>query len=67
VEEWINLAHELRPELSDSEVRAAVHAVIGLLQSPSDFQGGLAAEAAVDLLTSMALAALQNASAQPAA
>ncbi|MDQ1568338.1 MAG: hypothetical protein QOF96_3218 [Actinomycetota bacterium] len=67
VEEWVNLAHELRPELSDSELRAAVHAVIGLLQSPSDFQGGLAAEAAVDLLTNMALAALQNASAQPAA
>src|SRR2546423_4676818 len=41
VEEWVNLVHELRPEFSDTELRAAVHAAIGLLQSPSDFQGGL--------------------------
>ena len=65
VEEWVHLVHELRPEFSDSEVRAAVHAAIGLLQSPSDFQSGLAPEDAVNLLMSMALAALTNASTKP--
>jgi AcrR family transcriptional regulator len=62
VEEWVHLVQELRPEFSDTEVRAAVHAAIGLLQSPSDFQSGLPAEAAVNLLMSMALAALEHAS-----
>jgi AcrR family transcriptional regulator len=66
VEEWVHQVHELRPEFSDTEVRAAVHAAIGLLQSPSDFQSGLAPEAAVNLLMSMALAALANASTKPA-
>lgn len=65
VEEWVHLVHELRPEFSDTEVRAAVHAAIGLLQSPSDFQSGLPAQAAVNLLMSMALAALEQASTEP--
>ena len=58
VEEWVHLVQELRPEFSDTEVRSAVHGAIGLLQSPSDFQSGLPAEATVNLLMSMALAAL---------
>jgi AcrR family transcriptional regulator len=66
VEEWVHLVHEMRPEFSDTEVRAAVHAAIGLLQSPSDFESGLPAEAAVNLLMSMALAALEHASTKPA-
>jgi AcrR family transcriptional regulator len=65
VEEWVHLVHELRPDFSDTEVRAAVHAAIGLLQSPSDFQSGLDAEAIVDLLISMTLAALEHASTKP--
>ena len=65
VEEWVHLVHELRPEFSDTEVRAAVHAAIGLLQSPSDFQSGLGTEAAINLLMSMALAALGQASTTP--
>jgi AcrR family transcriptional regulator len=65
VEEWVHLVHELRPELSDTEVRTAVHAAIGLLQSPSDFQSGMPAEAAINLLMSMALAALEHASTEP--
>lgn len=65
VEEWVHLVHELRPGFSDIEVRAAVHAAIGLLQSPSDFQSGLPAEAAVNLLMSMALAALEHAATFP--
>jgi AcrR family transcriptional regulator len=66
VEEWVHLVHELRPEFSDTEVRAAVHAAIGLLQSPSDFQSGLHEEAVVNLLMSMALAALEHASTERA-
>lgn len=66
VEEWVHLVHELRPEFSDTDVRAAVHAAIGLLQSPSDFQSGLPSEAAVNLLMSMALAALEHASTERA-
>jgi AcrR family transcriptional regulator len=62
VEECVHQVAELRPEFSDTEVRAAVHAAIGLLQSPSDFQSGLTAEAATNLLMSMALAALVHAS-----
>lgn len=65
VEEWVHLVHELRPEFSDTEVRAAVHAAIGLLQSPSDFQSGLPAEGVTSLLMSMALAALEHASTEP--
>lgn len=65
VEEWVHLVHELRPEFTDTEVRAAVHAAIGLLQSPSDFQSGLPSEAVVNLLMSMALAALEHASTEP--
>ena len=67
VEEWVHLVQELRPELSDTEVRTAVHAAIGLLQSPSDFQSGLPTEAAIDLLMNMALAALEHASTEPIA
>jgi AcrR family transcriptional regulator len=66
VEEWVHLVHELRPGFTDTEVRAAVHGAIGLLQSPSDFQSGLPAEAAVNLLMSMALAALAHASTEAA-
>lgn len=65
VEEWVHLVHELRPEFSDTEVRAAVHAAIGLLQSPSDFNSGLPAGPAINLLMSMALAALEQASTTP--
>jgi AcrR family transcriptional regulator len=65
VEEWVDLVHELRPDLSDTEVRTAVHAAIGLLQSPSDFQSGLPAEAAINLLMNMALAAMEHASTEP--
>lgn len=62
VEEWVHVVHEHRPDFSDTEVRAAVHAAFGLLQSPSDFQSGLSAEAITNLLMSMTLAALGQAS-----
>ena len=65
VEEWVHVIHELRPELNDAGVRALVHGVLGLLQSPSDFQSGLADEGVINLLMSMAVAAVFQASTDP--
>ena len=58
VEEWVHVVHELRPELNDAGVRALVHGVLGLLQSPSDFHSGLPDEGVINLLMSMAVAAV---------
>jgi AcrR family transcriptional regulator len=58
VEEWVHVVHELRPELNDAGVRALVHGVLGLLQSPSDFQSGMADEGVINLLMSMAVSAV---------
>jgi AcrR family transcriptional regulator len=65
VEEWVHVIHELRPELNDAGVRALVHGVLGLLQSPSDFQSGLADESVINLLMSMAVAAVFHATTDP--
>ncbi|MDQ1517346.1 MAG: hypothetical protein QOE80_3176 [Actinomycetota bacterium] len=65
VEEWVHIVHELRPELNDASVRALVHGVLGLLQSPSDFQSGLADDGVKNLLMSMALAAVFQGSTEP--
>jgi AcrR family transcriptional regulator len=65
VEEWVHVVHELRPELNDASVRALVHGVLGLLQSPSDFQSGLADEGVINLLMSMAVAAVFQGTTEP--
>jgi len=65
VEEWVHVVHELRPDLNDASVRALVHGVLGLLQSPSDFQSGLADEGVKNLLMSMAVAAVFQGSTEP--
>jgi AcrR family transcriptional regulator len=65
VEEWVHVVHELRPELNDASVRALVHGVLGLLQSPSDFQSGLGDEGVINLLMSMAVAAVFQGSTEP--
>ncbi len=65
VEEWVHVVQELRPDFSDTEARAAVHAALGVLQSPSDFQSGLPVEPLTNLLTSMALAALEQGTTVP--
>ena len=65
VEEWVHVVHELRPELNDASIRALVHGVLGLLQSPSDFQSGLADEGVKNLLMSMAVAAVFQGSTEP--
>ena len=42
LEEWVHLVNELRADLSDSEARTVVHAVIGAIQSPLFHNTGLA-------------------------
>lgn len=58
VEEWVHVVHELRRDLDDASVRALVHGVLALLQSPSDFHSGLPDEGIINLLMSMAVAAV---------
>jgi AcrR family transcriptional regulator len=65
VEEWVHVVHELRPELDDASVRALVHGVLALLQSPSDFHSGLTDEGIINLLMSMAVAAVFQGSTGP--
>jgi AcrR family transcriptional regulator len=65
VEEWVHAVHELRPELNDASVRALVHGVLALLQSPSEFQSGLPDEGVINLLMSMAVAAVFQGSTRP--
>ena len=59
VEAWAGLLRPLRPDQSDDERRAAVHAAIGLLNSTGyRRQVGLPRAQAEDLLARMALVAL---------
>src|SRR6516225_6416633 len=54
IEEWVHLLAPLRPDLADSEVRLAVHAAIGAIQSILFFRSGLADERLAELLEMMA-------------
>lgn len=65
VEEWVHIVHELRPDLDDAAVRALVHGVLALLQSPSDFHSGLPDDGVVNLLMSTAVAAVFQGSTGP--
>jgi hypothetical protein len=58
VEEWVQVLGEIRPDLSEGEARAAVHAILALLHSPTEYKSGLPHEALTPLLASMALGAL---------
>ena len=58
VEEWVHVVHELRSDLDDATVRALVHGVLSLLQSPSDFHSGLPDEGVINLLMSTAVAGI---------
>src|SRR5437588_9697426 len=64
VEEWVQIVGEIRPDLSDGEARAAVHATLALLHSPSEYKSGLPPEALTPLLASMALGAVHAAGRQ---
>lgn len=65
VEEWVHVVHELRSDLDDASVRALVHGVLSLLQSPSDFHSGLPDEGVINLLMSMGVAAVFQGSTGP--
>ncbi|MGD0245187.1 MAG: TetR/AcrR family transcriptional regulator [Streptosporangiaceae bacterium] len=54
IEEWVHLLGPLRPDLADGEVRLAVHAAIGAIQSTLFFRSGLAADRLSELLEEMA-------------
>jgi hypothetical protein len=62
LEEWVHIVREARPDLSDAEARALLHGVIALLQSPADFVSGVTHEPLSNLLLTMALAAIREAS-----
>ena len=54
IEEWVHLLAPLRPDLADGEVRLAVHAAIGAIQSTLFFRSGLTDERLTELLEVMA-------------
>jgi AcrR family transcriptional regulator len=54
IEEWVHLLAPQRPDLADGEVRLAVHAAIGAIQSTLFFRSGLAGERLAALLEMMA-------------
>ena len=63
VEEWVQVVGEIRPDLTEGEARAAVHATLALLHSPTEYKSGLPRDALTPLLARMALGALRAAGA----
>jgi AcrR family transcriptional regulator len=66
IEEWVHLLAPLRPDLADGEVRLAVHAAIGAIQSILFFRSGLADQRLTELLEVMAHGCLGTAPSFPA-
>jgi AcrR family transcriptional regulator len=60
VEEWVTVLSELRPTCPPARLRAATHAVFGLLNSTPHSAGELPPEAMRTLLHAMARSALVN-------
>ena len=58
VEDWVHVLAPLRRDLADGELRLAVHAAIGAIQSTLFFRSGLAPERLAALLDGMAHACL---------
>lgn len=58
VVEWVHVLRELRPELSDDEARALVHAAVGAVQSPASYESTLPRDVLVGILTRAAHACL---------
>ena len=54
IEEWVHVLAPLRPDLADGEVRLAVHAAIGAIQSTLFFRSGLAGQRLAELVEVMA-------------
>jgi AcrR family transcriptional regulator len=53
LEDWVHVLAPLRRDLADGELRLAVHAAIGVIQSTLFFRSGLAADRQADLLDAM--------------
>jgi AcrR family transcriptional regulator len=66
VEEWVHLLAPLRPDLADAELRLAVHAAIGAIQSTLFFRSGLDDARLAGSLRSIALACMGTGRDQPA-
>jgi AcrR family transcriptional regulator len=58
LEDWVHVLAPLRRDLADGELRLAVHAAIGAIQSTLFFRSGLAADRQADLLDAMTHACL---------
>ena len=58
IEDWVHVLAPLRGDLADGELRLAVHAAIGAIQSTLFFRSGLAPERLAGLLDRMAHACL---------
>jgi AcrR family transcriptional regulator len=58
IEDWVHVLAPLRRDLADGELRLAVHAAIGAIQSTLFFRSGLASERLAELLDGMAHACL---------
>jgi AcrR family transcriptional regulator len=54
IEEWVHLLAPLRPDLTDGELRLAVHAAIGAIQSTLFFRSGLPSDRLAGRLEEMA-------------
>jgi len=53
LEDWVHVLAPLRRDLADGELRLAVHAAIGAIQSTLFFRSGLAADRQAELLDAM--------------
>ena len=60
VEEWVHLVSQVRAELSDTEARIAVHAVLGMGAAVCNYPSGLSAERTAALIASMMRAGLRR-------
>lgn len=58
LEEWVHVFSELRPDLSDTEARALVHAAIGAIQSVLNYDSSVPADRLAGLLSGAAHAVL---------
>jgi AcrR family transcriptional regulator len=58
IEDWVHVLAPLRPDLSDAELRVAVHAAIGAIQSTLFFRSGLESRRLAELLGRTAHACL---------
>lgn len=54
IEDWVHVLAPLRRDLADGELRVAVHAAVGAIQSTLFFRSGLAPERLAELLDGVA-------------